>query len=561
MPGKTPQTSIIDLTEIVEPGAPSASHRAEEELSGHVSDLMKSGDAGDDIELDDLLAQLNDGPEDAAPAARVVNPNESLTMPGMDDMDAMLGQFGSPEPAKAPAQASGTDPDLDDLLAELENDTPPQKAAPAPSGEVDLDDLLADLDTPPQKASSAQDSPFAEEDLDSLLSELDTQAAPAPSAPDEDDLDLDALLDSRDAAPETRADSTPAPAADNGDNDDSGDLDALLDDLVPAAAAPADSKHDELLNNLLDGLDVPPSGPMVRAPNLLDMSAVPKAAAPDVDSLDTLLSGVAGNAVPAADPSRILELRQDLDTLREQAEHTADNLHTLRDEHAQLRESVDALHESAGESGAEAVADFAARLESVEELCGALSGELTATQQRLAAFADQLAALGVAPSLTLEQVDNSVEQAVSAVRAEVAGLVMPVSGELEAVQERLAAVDAIQDRLAAVDAIQDRLAAVDAIQDRLAAIDAIQERLAAIDAIQDRLAVLDAVQERLAAVESAPSLHSNLSPGLSEEQLNGVVAHVLSAMQAEIEKAAAASAAKVIREEISALFSDARQVS
>jgi hypothetical protein len=43
---------------------------------------------------------------------------------------------------------------------------------------------------------------------------------------------------------------------------------------------------------------------------------------------------------------------------------------------------------------------------------------------------------------------------------------------------------------------------------------------------------------------------------LTPEQLSGVAGQVMAAMRVEIEKAAAASAAKVIREEISALFNE-----
>lgn len=494
MPGNTTRPPIIDLTDIVEQKASaSLAHRTEEEvLSGHVSDLMKSDGPGEDIELDDLLAQLNEGEEHRAPfSAPTVNPNERLNMPGMDDMDAMFREFGSPpsdgDPdigtvSEAGAGKPSADLELDDLLAGLEDKPAPAKAKTA--ADAELDDLLADLDGAEKKpAKAAQASP--EDDLDALLGDLMDKPALAKAArPALEDLDallddldkpmpgkaaqlapdgLDALLDELDKPAPAK---TAQPAPDD-------DLDALLGDLdkpAPAVTPLADDKSDELLNNLLDGLDVPPSGPVDRP--------VGGAADVDISQLDELLDSAAGaakaaiasDAAGALETGLALELREAVEQLRERLEHTASEVLEAREEQEQLRQALEAVRE---DGASEALwVDMPARLEAVGE-----------------------------------------EQA--QLRQTVDGL---------------------------------RVASTETTADILTRLEAVEEHFAGI------AEELSSLRERLIGLEADLDARNEAPAALSQEQLDGVVEHVLNAMRAEIEKAAAASAAKVIREEINALF-------
>ncbi|MDR2727064.1 MAG: hypothetical protein LBC10_03630, partial [Deltaproteobacteria bacterium] len=176
MPDTSTQPPIIDLTEIVEKTGSASGPRLteQEKLSGHVSDLMKEGGSDDDVGLDDLLAQLNDGQEQEDSGADV-DPHERLSMPGMDEMDAVFGQFGAPAAggkpgAEARAQTAPADSELDDLLDLGE---PLAKPAAAPADELaaqagDEPDVL-DLGEPIAKPAAAASA----DGLDDLLADLD----------------------------------------------------------------------------------------------------------------------------------------------------------------------------------------------------------------------------------------------------------------------------------------------------------------------------------------------------------------------------------------------------
>ena len=318
MPNTT-QPPIIDLTDIVEQKASaSPPYRTEkDELSGHVSDLMKEDKSADspeeDIGLDDLLAQLNDGEGEGAPSTPNVNPNERLDMPGMGDMDAMIGQFGS--------SAADSGPDAD-------------AAGQTTEADRELDELLSDLDEPATRSAAQPADAPGDAELDDLLADLDTPSRPA----------------------------------------------------APSSDLPESGKADAMLSNLLDGLDVPPSGPVDRP------EGVTEGATEGDEHLDALLDSAIVTAAPAV----------------------ASGLETLHQGQAWLAQEVEDLRKTSSET----MTDILARLEALEEHCVGISEELAGLRERLAALEAELSTPAPA-ALGPEQMDEVVAHALSAMRQDI----------------------------------------------------------------------------------------------------------------------------------------------
>lgn len=244
---------IIDLTDIIEQGSPSPSAKpnAEPTMDAQMDTLFTQGnkeaqnlvpDAMDDI--DSLLAEMSDNlsasepaaqpsqaasapvapPSQAASAAPVLNPDETLDMPNMSEVDALLQDLDiPPQPTQNTAAAIPDEigDDIDSMLGDLMDGsakaTPkaPAAATPAPSPAMDMDDLDALLATaaakpetqkaaPKPKAEPAAEpamasAPTLDDDLDALLGTQPAEPVEEPSFDDE----LEALL---------AAASTPSPA-------------------------------------------------------------------------------------------------------------------------------------------------------------------------------------------------------------------------------------------------------------------------------------------------------------------------------------------------------------
>ncbi|MDE7065896.1 MAG: hypothetical protein K2O70_10620, partial [Desulfovibrionaceae bacterium] len=231
---------IIDLTDIIEKGAVPASEEGNH-LDSQMSDLYAKSDSAPqaansdvDADIDALLSQMNSGEAPGSNASEgdghVVNPNETLTMPGMGDVDALLGNLDIPPQPQAEAQDAFS--------------------APRKNAE-ELDSLL---DTMGDNSSVASDEETASlDDLDALFSRnaQPKAAAPAPASPAKsapeapkpaDDFDLDALLGDAPAKqqPTAAAPIPEQPKTPAAPKDVLNDLDALLNQKTqPKAAAPA----------------------------------------------------------------------------------------------------------------------------------------------------------------------------------------------------------------------------------------------------------------------------------------------------------------------------------
>ncbi len=549
---KTPP--IIDLTEIVqEKDTGPVRRQGEDELTDQVSDLMRD-DPADDIELDDLLAQLNDGVDEPAPSAPAVNPNESLDMPGMDDMDAVMDQFETP----AASAGEPADPELDDLLAGLDKDAPEPAAnvQGVTVTDAELDDLLDDLPAPDAPAGTEQPGAEDQDELDALLSELDPpEITPAKRAPEAragglplSGDDLDALLGGgarTEAAAGSAVSGKPAsgkgPVKDAELDDLLADLggeelpakevvkDAELDDLLaeldaepkprPQPKAPAKTPKidhpvvDEELEGLLDELDatVEAVGEEVarQAAGQPDPENPEPSETLDTTDLDAFLDEPPAAAAPAPAAPVASAASEDLEQLREQMNAMAFSLQTALEQQQSLRERLDALAPAAPAE--------------------APDGRLDAIEERLDTLADTDARLDA-----LEERLNSLAGA--------------TDGRLDAIDERL---KALPDTSARLDAFEERLQSLTDLDGKLGTLEA---RLDAVDR------ELYAVRERLEQFADLPDAVADLRGRLEQLEQGADVTvlaeRILDAMRPDIEKAAASAAATIIREEILALFAE-----
>lgn len=259
---------VIELTDIIEKGdAPSQEDIDDAEEAGRMDDLFGNDKNaasellnGIESDIDDLLSQIeaatppqSDGSETRTPppggegktVPRPVNPDETLEMPGIAEVDYLLENLDiPPQPSPRPTNASPAAPeesaaeDLDALLSDI-LDGPSSQTAETPAVPAENDELFADLDAMLDGASISPppvDVPVPDiADLPGMSKKTDV-AASLPSATGDDLLaDLDAMLNYETAAP------LPASAEDNAQLADLGDL--LRDDakfVAPTSAAPAE---------------------------------------------------------------------------------------------------------------------------------------------------------------------------------------------------------------------------------------------------------------------------------------------------------------------------------
>ena len=181
---------IIDLTDIIERGAPEASGAApgkaaqeQADLSNQLNDLGRGkavAPSAADSDIDALLDEIDSGVS-AAPAGAVpdatghpVDPNEELDMPQMKEVDSLLESLDMPPQPDAGAAAPAAEAqgeDLDAMLSELLTGAPAAAAPAAPA---------------PAAAPPAPAKPTAPATAEDLLNDLDsvlgTPAAPAAPA-------------------------------------------------------------------------------------------------------------------------------------------------------------------------------------------------------------------------------------------------------------------------------------------------------------------------------------------------------------------------------------------
>lgn len=287
---------IVDLLEVVKPGKDAGTKDS------------ASKDIDFSADLDAMLEKLESAEraldeQDAAepfpdptPVDHAVDPDETLDMPSMDDLNNLLETLGATADAPEAKDAAGGMPNLSaDLdaapIMKQSRQASSQATVPAPAGAAaadlpelaDLGDLLAAADTADGMAPAAQ------------------EAAPAAKAPAVDAADLDALLaQAKTAVPKSE------PVAAPGTVEDIPEVPMDLDDL-PIAVAPSLQKPapmvdgqpdlDALLAAADDG-DVPGSKAPV-APTPKKAPAV--ARLPDLDVAAAIAEPADADPEPAPD--------------------------------------------------------------------------------------------------------------------------------------------------------------------------------------------------------------------------------------------------------------------
>lgn len=231
---------IIDLTELIESG-----NKGDGRAAAAYAKTAPAEDDGEDDDFAAILAETTGGSD------HKVDPDEQLDMSGMGGIDNLLDSLDIPPQPKSGAprkEASGDDLDsaLDDLLGADE-----PKSAPASDLDSDLESLLDDMAPPPKPTPKSAAS--TNSDLDALLNgDISTpKAAPHPAsevnlenepkneagkpvqspAMVELDSDLDDILASFDSPepPKTASAAKPAPKTD--EKNIAADLDDILGEV------------------------------------------------------------------------------------------------------------------------------------------------------------------------------------------------------------------------------------------------------------------------------------------------------------------------------------------
>ena len=274
---------VVDLLEVVKPGKPLAKASAEDvDFSADLESMLDTLSAAEKAHDEEAQTEASEAFPDPTPVDHIVDPDESLDMPDMDDLDAILDSLGASAPpppdmelsddvhdmdensampdldalpAAAPATAKSTDAMdadyLDTLLEDTEPAPPAAKAKPAPAkdsaktppapSEEDALDLLGDLgldmdeDAPAAIPAAAQPKPGA-----AKAAAKATPAAPAVS--DEDALDL--LDDLGFGVNENMSDGAPAAIGEDLD-----DLPDLLSDPIPSPDLSGPSSEPDLFED------------------------------------------------------------------------------------------------------------------------------------------------------------------------------------------------------------------------------------------------------------------------------------------------------------------------
>ena len=265
---------VIDLLEVVKPGRGLKQDAGGDDRDFSADlDAMLDGlsEAGEEDAAPDVPDQPTPFP-DPTPVDYKVDHNETLDLPGMDDLDNLLKSFGAPGADSGKEETEDLDlanvdlgmPDLDALpvspaapkkaaapaapdVAEAAPAAakPAKKAVPAPEEDELLASLLADASAPPAAGKSGKPAPVAGPD-DDLFAELDLalgaddkEDAPSPdhalfdtaedsqAALDMDDLDASSVGTASPSAEDLLGDLGLPPL----ETEDSSPLDAELPDL------------------------------------------------------------------------------------------------------------------------------------------------------------------------------------------------------------------------------------------------------------------------------------------------------------------------------------------
>lgn len=273
------------------------------ERKGAGGEVTQASDDELDSVLDDLLG--SDKPASAKTAPTPQKPEKDALD---SDLDDILSSFDEPAPAKAKTSKSVSEPaahddllnaDLDDILADVEQHGDAAKAALKSGGTDDPEALVNEQVPKSTSNTTVASAPDLEDDLDALLN--DSPRKPAPKAAPKSDIDddLDSLLN--ESAPKPVPSAAVASAPDLED-----DLDALLNGPVPNPdSAPAARPASKPVSNARPDLGI--------ADDLLDETA-PKPAPRTVPRAAPKPAARPASK-PAPDATPDLNLAEDLDDI------------------------------------------------------------------------------------------------------------------------------------------------------------------------------------------------------------------------------------------------------
>ncbi len=589
-----PGDDIIELTDIIEKGTvPAAADAvdfdkeledlfADSDIEAAISNLslpdeapspakaavQEPADTGLDSDIDAFLDAL-DGPGHAAPenvapklaqptptpGGRPVNPDEQLQMPDMSDMDSLLEQLDAPAATKSAGDIEDLDAgDLDALLDDILGGAPaspkaatmtPPPATEAEPAPMSLDDLDALLDAPVAPAAPAAPEPAAGRapgtatmSLDDIDALLDTPVAPAtPPAPEPAAErapgtaamsldDIDALFDApvapaAPAAPEPASEPTPGTATMSLD-----DIDALLDAPVapaaPAAPEPAAEPTPGTAAMSLDDIDA-----------LLDAAPMPPAPEEAMPAHDTAAEETVIAAMPPVQEEPVAAPAAETMAVAAAATAMAPQGPVISPASGPM---------SAPVMDANALEGLLSRLQALEDEVAGLRATVVHGNEVTAGLEERLAALDAESAVAA-----SPEPAPAAESAPPAEPLMPDADALgrilsEMLAEGHPAMEWLVEQVRAVvmNGMSDHIAsAVERAVEQTTA--PMRDALSGVDATAEGMVELD---NRLSSLEATR---------ITADDIAKLESALREALRDDTDKAAAAAAARVIRQEIAAL--------
>jgi|GEM_PF-2649872 len=564
--------------------------------------VQEPADTGLDSDIDAFLDAL-DGPGHAAPenvapklaqptptpGGRPVNPDEQLQMPDMSDMDSLLEQLDAPAATKSAGNIEDLDAgDLDALLDDILGGAPaspkaatmtPPPATEAEPAPMSLDDLDALLDAPVAPAAPAAPEPAAErapgtatmslDDIDALLDTPVAPAAPAAPEPAAEPApgtatmsldDIDALFDAP-VAPAAPA--TPEPASEPASGTATmnlDDIDALFDAPVapaaPAAPEPASEPASGTATMSLDDIDalldapVAPAAPAAPEPA---SEPTPGTAAMSLDDIDALLDAAPmppapEEAMPAHDTAAEETVIAAMPPVQEEpvAAPAAETMAVAAAATAMAPQgpviSPASGPMSAPVMDANALEGLLSRLQALEDEVAGLRATVVHGNEVTAGLEERLAALDAESAVAA-----SPEPAPAAESAPPAEPVMPDADALgrilsEMLAEGHPAMEWLVEQVRAVvmNGMSDHIAsAVERAVEQTTA--PMRDALSGVDATAEGMVELD---NRLSSLEATR---------ITADDIAKLESALREALRDDTDKAAAAAAARVIRQEIAAL--------
>lgn len=523
---------IVDLLQVVKPGkntGPQPAQTQEVDFSADLEAMLNS--------LSEAEKMAEGGAEavlpfpDPTPVDHEVDHDESLDLPSMDEIDKLLEDLGGEDIAELNqtddqtlGAAHGNLPntpvidDIDELDA-IPADGGENSKEPAPVKKVEIDDdflhsLPKDLEKPLSLKSHVEMAKAREEKTagPSTVAPVSAPIQAVPPLPEpalEDDplglVDFGEAADIDDSlleVAETGAVSVPEPqkkekdtapekATPMRDEVDLNELDALVDNVL--ASAPVSSPAPSL------------------APGLVDQeiaklrTEIDKAASDLRDSFEIMRKGLENEAFSALARAT-------------SAESSVESLKThFNEQAASIARQADSIAETA-----KTVQEQAKNIDNIKTDLDKNAGALKKDQESLAAVGKRL---------------DDTEKNLSGHKTRVEDLEKSITGQLKTLEENLAAFASLPDRMEGVE--QSMAEQVNRLKQS-------EKGLAACEAMLGQTSAN--VADYAKAIEEAVQNLSVLTDRVSDLETR------FTALESHMEKTAAAAAAKVIREEITALL-------